>query len=41
MRPASKPFKEQPLQQLDKLAADGYITPEEYKSRRKAIPDSQ
>ena len=38
--PASKPSKEQQLQQLDKLAAGGYITPEEYKARRKAILDS-
>lgn len=38
--PASKPSKEQQLQQLDRLAAGGYITPEEYKSRRKAILDS-
>jgi hypothetical protein len=31
---------EQKLQQLDKLAAGGYITPAEYKARRKAILDS-
>jgi len=30
---------EQKLQQLDKLAAGGYITPEEYKSRKQAILD--
>jgi len=36
----SQPSKEQQLQQLDRLAAGGYITPEEYKSRRKAILDS-
>jgi hypothetical protein len=28
---------EQQLQQLDKLAAGGYITPQEYKERRQAI----
>jgi hypothetical protein len=31
---------EQKLGQLDKLAADGYITKEEYKARRKALLDS-
>jgi hypothetical protein len=31
---------EQKLSQLDKLAADGYITTEEYKTRRKAVLDS-
>ena len=31
---------EQKLNQLDKLAADGYITKEEYKTRRKAVLDS-
>jgi len=31
---------EQQLNQLDKLAAGGYITPAEYKARRKAILDS-
>ncbi|MFZ0470719.1 MAG: hypothetical protein WAL92_17475 [Thiogranum sp.] len=31
---------EQKLDQLDKLAAGGYITPAEYKARRKAILDS-
>jgi len=31
---------EQKLNQLDKLAAGGYITPAEYKARRKAILDS-
>lgn len=31
---------EQKLQQLDKLAAGGYITPEEYKARKKAILDA-
>lgn len=37
--PAS-PSKETQLQQLDKLAAGGYITPQEYQARRKAIIDS-
>jgi hypothetical protein len=36
----AKPSKEARLQELDKLASGGYITPEEYKSRRKAILDS-
>ena len=31
---------ESKLQQLDKLAAGGYISPEEYKAKRKAILDS-
>jgi hypothetical protein len=31
---------EQKIAQLDKLAAGGYITPEEYKSRKKAILDN-
>jgi hypothetical protein len=31
---------EQQLQQLDKLAAGGYITPEQYKARRQAILNS-
>jgi ABC-type sugar transport system substrate-binding protein len=31
---------EQQLQQLDKLAAGGYITQDEYKARRKAILDN-
>lgn len=30
----------QKIQQLDKLAAGGYITPEEYKAKKKAILDS-
>ena len=30
---------QQKLDQLDKLAAGGYITPEEYKAKRKAIID--
>jgi len=31
---------EQRMQQLDKLAAGGYITPAEYKAKKKAILDS-
>ncbi|MCG6953844.1 MAG: hypothetical protein LJE90_15850 [Betaproteobacteria bacterium] len=31
---------QQKLQELDALAAGGYITPQEYKARRKAILDS-
>jgi hypothetical protein len=31
---------EEKLAELDKLAAGGYITPEEYKAKRKAILDS-
>jgi hypothetical protein len=39
--PAPAPMSpQQKLQELDKLAAGGYITPEEYKARRKAILDS-
>jgi len=38
--PAARPSKEQQLQDLDRLAAGGYITPEEYRTRRKAIIDS-
>ena len=38
--PASKPTVEQRLKELDGLAKKGYITPEEYKARRKAIIDS-
>jgi len=38
--PPPRPSKEQQLQDLDRLAAGGYITPEEYRSRRKAIIDS-
>jgi len=36
----AKPSKEKQLQELDKLASGGYITPDEYKARRKAILDS-
>jgi membrane protease subunit (stomatin/prohibitin family) len=31
---------EQKIDQLDKLAAGGYITPQEYKAKKKAILDS-
>lgn len=34
------PSKETQLNQLDKLAAGGYISPQEYQARRKAIIDS-
>ncbi len=37
--PAAKPSPESQMQQLDKLAAGGYITPEEYKAKKKAIVD--
>ena len=37
---AAKPSVEQRLKELDKLAKEGYITPEEYKARKKAIIDS-
>jgi len=33
----AKPSKERQLQELDRLAAGGYITPQEYKERRKAV----
>jgi hypothetical protein len=38
--PAAKPTVQQRLQELDKLAAGGYITPQEYKAKKKAILDS-
>ncbi len=38
--PAAQPTAKQRLDQLDKLAAGGYITPEEYKAKKKAILDS-
>ncbi len=38
--PAAKPTAQQRLDQLNKLAAGGYITPEEYKAKQKAIFDS-
>jgi len=37
--PAAKSSTEDRLKQLDKLAAGGYITPEEYKAKKKAILD--
>jgi len=37
---AAKPSAQQRLDQLNKLAAGGYITPEEYKAKKKAILDS-
>ena len=37
-RPAQK-SPEQRIAELDKLAAGGYITPEEYKRKKKAIVD--
>ena len=38
--PAAKPTAQQKLDQLNKLAAGGYITPEEYKAKKKAILDN-
>ncbi len=38
--PAAKPTAKQRLDELDKLAAGGYITPQEYKAKKKAILDS-
>ena len=38
--PAAKPTVQQRLDELDKLAAGGYITSEEYKAKKKAILDS-
>ncbi len=38
--PAAKPSAENRIKELDKLAAGGYITPEEYKAKKKAILDS-
>ena len=38
--PAAKPSAEDRIKQLDKLAAGGYITTEEYKAKKKAILDS-
>jgi hypothetical protein len=37
--PAAQPTAQQRLDQLNKLAAGGYITPEEYKAKKKAIID--
>ena len=36
---AAQPSAEQRIQQLDKLAAGGYITPEEYKQKKQQILD--
>ena len=36
----ARPSKETQLQELDRLAAGGYITPQEYKERRQAILSS-
>ncbi len=41
--PAAAPAQQSPearIQQLDKLAAGGYITPAEYKAKKQAILDS-
>ena len=38
--PAAQPTAQQRIQELDKLAAGGYITPQEYKAKKKAILDS-
>ena len=35
--PAAQPSTEQRIQELDKLAAGGYITPEEYKTKKQSI----
>jgi hypothetical protein len=37
--PAAQPSAEERLNQLDKLAANGYITPAEYKAKKQAIID--
>jgi hypothetical protein len=39
-RPPQAKTPQQKLSELDALAAGGYITPQEYKARRKAILDS-
>jgi hypothetical protein len=38
--PAAQPSAEQRIQQLDKLAAGGYISPEEYKAKKQSILSS-
>jgi hypothetical protein len=38
--PAHERTTKQRMDQLDKLAAGGYITPEEYKAKKKALLDS-
>ena len=35
--PAAQPSVEQRIQELDKLAAGGYISPEEYKAKKQSI----
>ena len=37
--PAPQPSAEARIKELDKLAAGGYITPEEYQAKKKAILD--
>lgn len=37
---SAQPSAEERLNQLDKLAANGYITPAEYKAKKQAILDS-
>ena len=37
--PAAQPSAEERMNQLDKLAANGYITPAEYKAKKQAIID--
>ena len=37
---AAQPSVEQRIQELDKLAAGGYITPEEYKAKKQSILNS-
>ena len=37
---AAQPTGQQKLDQLNKLAAGGYITPEEYKAKKKQILDN-
>jgi hypothetical protein len=37
---SARPSKERQLQDLDRLAAGGYITPQEYKERRQAVLSS-
>ena len=34
---SARPSKETQLQELDRLASGGYITPQEYKERRQAV----
>jgi hypothetical protein len=37
---SARPSKERQLQDLDRLAAGGYITPQEYRDRRQAVLSS-